>query len=169
MVMRIEQGQSLGKKYNPNAYYVRCREHFVNWILEHCIVCKHSKNTTYHAVGIFDAFMQRLDNLRYLQSITFFKKNSERNILTFIAAVCVFISVKYHEMQYPGIDSVLEAIKSPFTYDQFVYMEKEILIAMDWRLQLISTYDVLTHFFCQGILFTNDRVKDEHEKKSVLI
>lgn len=55
---------------------------------------------------------------------------------------------------------MLEYIKSPFTYDQFVAQEADILNSLDWRLQFISTYDILTHFFCQGILFTSDRVKN---------
>ena len=38
-------------------------------------------------------------------------------------------------------------------------MEIDILNTLDWRLQFISTYDILTHFFCQGILFTNDKIK----------
>ena len=44
----------------------------------------------------------------------------ERNIMTLISAVCIFISAKYHEQTYPGITQLLEYIRSPFTYDQFV-------------------------------------------------
>ena len=40
--------------------------------------------------------------------------------MTLIAATCIFISAKYHEMTYPGIQQLLEYIAVPFNYDQFV-------------------------------------------------
>lgn len=49
----------------------------------------------------------------------------------------------------------------PFSYDQFVAQEADILNTLDWRVQYISTFDVLTHFFCQGILFTTDQIKNQ--------
>jgi len=35
-----------------------------------------------------------------------------------------------------------------------------MLHAFDWSLQLVSIYDVLSHFLCQGILFTTDAIKN---------
>ena len=58
----------------------------------------------------------------------------ERNIMTLISAACIFISAKYHEQTYPGISQLLEYIRSPFTYDQFVDYEADILNTLDWRL-----------------------------------
>ena len=48
-------------------------------------------------------------------------------------------------------------------------MELDILNTLDWRLQFISTYDILTHFFCQGILFTNDKIKSMSDRPATLI
>jgi hypothetical protein len=48
-------------------------------------------------------------------------------------------------------------------------MEIDILDTLDWQLQFISTYDILTHFFCQGILFTSDRIKSGNGKRSAAL
>jgi hypothetical protein len=48
----------------------------------------------------------------------------------------------------------------PFTYEQFVAQEADILNTLDWRMQFISVYDILGHFFCQGILFSTDQIKN---------
>ena len=134
-----------------------------------CGELRHQTETFHHSVSTFDSFMQRPDNMRHLQSISFFQGQSERNVLTLIAVTCIFISAKYHEQTYPGISQLLDYIQSPFTYEQFAFMEIEILNTLNWRLQFISTYDILTHFFCQGILFTNDRIKSVYDKKAVPI
>ena len=36
ILMRLEQGQSLGKRYNPNAFYVEYRSHYVEWMNTLC-------------------------------------------------------------------------------------------------------------------------------------
>ena len=64
--------------------------------------------------------MQRADIAKHIQSIPHFSNMGERHIMTLISAVCIFISAKYHEQTYPGITQLLEYIRSPFTYDQFV-------------------------------------------------
>lgn len=76
--------------------------------------------------------------------------------MTLIAAACIFISAKYHEMTYPGVQQLLEYIRVPFTYDEFVAQEADILNSLDWRVQYISTYDILTHFYCQGVILSTD-------------
>jgi hypothetical protein len=42
-----------------------------------------------------------------------------------------------------------------------VAQEADILNTLGWRLQFISIYDVLTHFLCQGIVFTSDKIHSE--------
>lgn len=128
-----------------------------------CTLCgelDHQPETFHHAVNTLDAYLQRSDIIHHIRAIPHFCGQTESNVLTLIAVACIFISAKYHEQTYPGITQLLEYIKSPFTYDQFVDQEADILNTLDWRLQFVSTYDILTHFFCQGILFTSDRVKN---------
>jgi hypothetical protein len=97
ILKRLEQGQSLGKRYNPNAFYVKYREHYIDWMSNLCGELRHQTETFHHSVNTFDSFMQRPDNMRHLQSISFFQGQSERNVLTLIAVTCIFISAKYHE------------------------------------------------------------------------
>ena len=92
------------------------------------------------------------DIKQHIQGLRYFRGKSQSEILTLVAAVCIFISAKYHEMTYPGVQQLIEYIKCqcrmPFSYDDFVAQEAEILNSLDWRCQFISTYDVLTHFYC---------------------
>jgi hypothetical protein len=39
-------------------------------------------------------------------------------------------------------------------------METDVLNALDWEVQYVSVYDILTHFLCQGIVFTTDVLLD---------
>jgi hypothetical protein len=94
---RLEQGQNLGKHYNPNAFYVKYREYYIDWMSQLCGELRHQQETFHHSVGTFDSYMQRPDNMAHLQSIPFFHGKSERNVLTLIAVTCIFISAKYHE------------------------------------------------------------------------
>ena len=70
----------------------------------------------------------------------------------------MFISAKYLEKTYPGVKQLLEITACPFTYDQFIAMEQNFLQVLEWDLQIISIYDVITHFLCQGVVFTSDRI-----------
>ena len=36
-----------------------------------------------------------------------------------------------------------------------------MLESMGWQIQFISIYNVLSHFLCQGIVFTTDRLPDQ--------
>ena len=55
----------------------------------------------------------------------------------------------------------------PFTYDEFVAQEADILNSLDWRVQYISTYDILTHFYCQGIILSTDQIKNQTTQQLV--
>ena len=95
---------------------------------------------------------------------------SDEAIMTLIAVTCIFISAKYHEQTYPGIQQLIEYIGHhymPFSYDNFVQQERDILNTLGWRVQFISTYDVLTHFYCQGILFSSDQVMNQSTKTTM--
>ena len=84
----------------------------------------------------------------HIMGIPHFVGKTEEQIMMLIAITCIFISAKYHEMTYPGIQQLIEYIGAPYTYKEFVAQEADILNTLDWRVQYISTYDFLTHFFC---------------------
>lgn len=60
-------------------------------------------------------------------------KSSEQ-VIQLVSVICMLISAKYHEMTYPGVAKLNQFIKSPFTYDEFIIMEKHILETMGWEL-----------------------------------
>ena len=76
--------------------------------------------------------------------------------MTLIALTCLFISAKYLEKTYPGINQLLNYIGIPYCYEEFVAKEKDMLETLGWEIQFISIYNVLSHFICQGIIFTSD-------------
>ena len=117
---RLVEGQNLGKLYNPHAFYVRYREFYIDWMCTLCGELDHQPETFHHAVNTLDAYLQRSDIIHHIRAIPHFCGQTESNVLTLIAVACIFISAKYHEQTYPGITQLLEYIKSPFTYDQFV-------------------------------------------------
>jgi hypothetical protein len=49
-----------------------------------------------------------------------------------IALTSVFISAKYLEKTYPGINQLLSFTKIPFSYDEFVAQEKDMLELLGW-------------------------------------
>lgn len=158
---RLVEQMSLGKLYNPDAFYMRSREFHIEWMCTLCSELQHQKETFHHSVSTFDAYMQMPNIVKHIKKKVYFRKKSENDIIKFIAATCVFISAKYHEMTYPGINQLLEFIRVPFTYDEFVAQECDILDSLDWHVQFISTYDILTHFLCQGILFSTDNIRQK--------
>ena len=116
--------------------------------------------------------------MQHFSKMAFLRGKTQFLVLTLISATCIFISAKYHEQTYPGIVQLLEHIfkghieegdrKTPFSYDEFVIMEADILNTLQWKMQFISTYDIMTHFFCQGILFSTDKVKSQDKPGQLL-
>lgn len=71
-------------------------------------------------MSTYDAYLQMANFEEHFRSISHFQGKRDKEVMTLIAATCIFISAKYHEMTYPGIQQLLEYINVPFTYDQFV-------------------------------------------------
>lgn len=70
----------------------------------------------------------------------------------------MLISAKFLEKTYPGVQKLNSIIHSPFSYDDFVAMEKNVLETLNWELSFTTTYDFIHHFISQGIVFTNDQI-----------
>jgi hypothetical protein len=52
----------------------------------------------------------------------------------------MLISAKFLEKTYPGVSKLNSIIQSPFTYDEFILMEKDILETLNWELYIITPY-----------------------------
>lgn len=100
---RLVQGQTLGKLYNPQAFYVQDREMYINQMYNLCQELNHHPETFHHAVSTYDAFMQREDIMSHFSEMSFLRGKTQIMVLTLISATCIFISAKYHEQTYPGI------------------------------------------------------------------
>lgn len=70
----------------------------------------------------------------------------------------MLISAKFLEKTYPGVQKLNSIIQSPFTYDEFILMEKDVLEKLEWELYMITPFLFLQHFLGQGILFSSDEV-----------
>ena len=100
---RLVECQSLGKRYNPRAFYVRTREFYIDWMGNLCGELQHQQETFHHSVSTFDSYLQLQHIRQHIQTTPHFHGKSENQVMTLIAATCIFISAKYHEMTYPGI------------------------------------------------------------------
>ena len=97
ILKRLEECQSLGKRYDPNAYYKVYREQYIEWMTNLCTELRHQQETFHHSVSTFDSYMQLPGIMNHLLQIPFFKGKSEKHVLTLISVTCIFISAKYHE------------------------------------------------------------------------
>ena len=100
---RLVEQQSLGKRFNESAFYVKSREFYIEWMCTLCSELQHQKETFHHSVSTFDAYMQMSHIREHFSGIPHFRGKSESHIMKLVAATCIFISAKYHEMTYPGI------------------------------------------------------------------
>jgi hypothetical protein len=67
------------------------------------------------------------------------------------------------EKTYPAVDKLIEIIKSPFTFDEFIGTEGLILDKLEWNMNFTTTYDFVCHFLGQGILFSSDYVLNKDQ------
>ncbi len=54
---RLVECQTLGKRYNPRAFYVRSREFYIDWMGSLCGELQHHTETFHHSVSVFDAYL----------------------------------------------------------------------------------------------------------------
>jgi len=113
------------------------------------------KSTTVHlAVAIYDHFLQ-IDNMIDFLRNTYqsCKGVVSQQIATFIASVSLFVGAKYLEIKYPVVEDVCTLMQSPFTFEEFIEMERVILETFEWNLQLPNIVEILSNFLTQGIMF----------------
>lgn len=156
----IEDANALNPAFYPQAFYLSSREVFVDWMFDLAEKLRVQPETFHHSVNLFDAYLMRQDAQLHLSKLSHFKNKTKHNLLTLIALCSLFISAKYLEKTYPGINQLLNYIGIPYSYDEFVAQEKDMLESLGWQIQFISLHNVLSHFICQGIIFGSDRLAD---------
>ena len=143
VLTRITEKMGHGRMYRPEAFYVSNREVFVDWMCDLAEKLRAQPETFHHSIGLFDAYLQRADITQHLASLPWFNRQSKHNIVTLIALNCIFISAKYLEKTYPGINQLLGYIGVPYNYDEFVEQEADMLNTLNWEISFVSIYDVL--------------------------
>ena len=63
---RLVECQTLGKLFNPTAFYIRTREFYVDWMSQLCGELQHQPETFHHSVSTFDAYMQLSDIKKHI-------------------------------------------------------------------------------------------------------
>jgi len=58
----------------------------------------------------------------------------------------MLISAKFLEKTYPGVQKLNSLIESPFTYDEYIQMEQDMLQTLEWNLFYVTSYDFIQHF-----------------------
>lgn len=100
----MEDAFALNPAYRQDAFYLSNREVFVEWMFDLAEKLRVQPETFHHSVNLFDAYLLRSDIQKHLSSLTHFQGQSKHNIVTLIALTCLFISAKYLEKTYPGIN-----------------------------------------------------------------
>lgn len=113
-------------------------------------------DTVHHAIALFDGTLMRsveageagqarTDAIECLRAkFASCKGVISEQICTFVAAVSLFISAKYHEIKYPVVEDVCQLMQCPFTFDEFVEMEAHILQdGFLWDLQIPTVIEAL--------------------------
>jgi hypothetical protein len=142
------------------------RRYWVDWMYTQSEKLNFQPETFQHCVAVFDAYLQLPHISDHLRSIGLLSQQYPRSeqethsVLMLIAVVAMFISAKYLEKTYPGFQQLVHITGLPYTYGDFIRMETDVLNALDWEVQYVSVYDILTHFLCQGIVFTTDVLLD---------
>lgn len=66
---------------------------------------------------MYDAYLLRGDITLQLAAQPHFAGQTTHNVFLMIAMACLFVSAKYLEKTYPGINQLLHYTRVPFTYD----------------------------------------------------
>lgn len=130
----MDDAERLNPKYRSSAFYLQNREVFVEWMFDLAEKLRVQPETFHHSVNMFDAYLLRSNSSQHLASLTHFQNQSKHNIITLIALTCLFISAKYLEKTYPGINQLLNYIGIPYCYEEFVAQEKDMLETLGWEL-----------------------------------
>lgn len=145
--------------YNPNAKYLRYRKANIQQLFGVAERFGFKASTVHLAVTIYDHFLQ-VDQMieRLRNSYKSCHNVVSEQISTFVASVALFIGSKYNEIKYPVVEDVCTLMSCPFSFDEFVEMEKIMLQIYEWNLQLPTLTEMMQTLLSQGILFGSDQI-----------
>jgi hypothetical protein len=151
--------------YNPQSKYLRYRSQNIKQLFQVSERFGFKPATVHLSVAIYDHFLQvdqMVDRLRVTYESC--KGVVSEQIATFVASVSLFLGSKYAEIKYPVVEDVCALMGCPFSFNEFIEMEKIILQIYEWNLQLPTTLDIMSTFLSQGVLFQTDSIIFEINK-----
>ena len=100
---------------------------FINLLISYQLEFHFKQETFYLAINLFD---------RYIQKIT--SKKQKKEDLNIIALTCLYIALKYEEIDPPYLRAVLELFTISYLPQQIILKEDEILSSLDFQVLTIS-------------------------------
>jgi hypothetical protein len=100
---------------------------FINLLISYQLEFHFKQETFYLAINLFD---------RYIQKIT--SKKQKKEDLNIIALTCLYIALKYEEIDPPYLKAVLELFTISYLPQQIILKEDEILSSLDFQVLTIS-------------------------------
>ena len=100
---------------------------FINLLISYQLEFHFKQETFYLAINLFD---------RYIQKIT--SKKQKKEDLNIIALTCLYIALKYEEIDPPYLKAVLEIFTISYLPQQIILKEDEILSSLDFQVLTIS-------------------------------
>lgn len=120
----------------------------MTWICELADKLRVQPETQHHSINLFDAYLMRPDIELHMKKMRHLQGKSKHDIMSLVALTSSFLSTKYLEKTYPGIVQLLQYTGLPFSYDDFIAQEKDMLETLGWKIQFISLNNILGHFQC---------------------
>lgn len=135
------------KNYKPNASYIPCRHHLVNWMVNVGEQCNLLNSTVHVSIILIDKI--------------FSKRDVPKSEWHLFATACISIAAKSEETheRCPAIPDLLAITKlsgTGHTYLSFRDGEIEVLDCLRWKLRAVPAIHFVEYFLSKGVIFEAD-------------
>lgn len=135
------------KNYKPNASYIPCRHHLVNWMVNVGEQCNLLNSTVHVSIILIDKI--------------FSKRDVPKSEWHLFATACISIAAKSEETheRCPAIPDLLAITKlsgTGHTYLSFRDGEIEVLDCLRWKLRAVPAIHFVEYFLSRGVIFEAD-------------
>lgn len=115
-------------QYNSSCKYLRFRQQNIRQLFQVAERFGFKASTVHLSVAIYDHFLQVDQMVERLRTTYASCSNVvSEQICTFVASVSLFVGSKYNEIKYPVVEDVCMLMECPFSFEEFIEMERVIL------------------------------------------
>ena len=128
-----------------------CRSKMSEWCFQVVDFCKFNRDTVAIAMSYLDRFLMTPSGSEALK---------DRKIFQLAAMTCLYTAIKIHEPEAMEPKVVASLSRGAYTEDEVTYMERQILIAIQWRMNPPTAMSFVHHFMClmpAGAMTENER------------